>query len=179
MGHDKAQLRVRGATENLAERTSRLLLAVAERCVEVGPGYSGREAVAESPPGAGPLVAVSRGWEELRGSGYDRPVLVEATDLPALDVRTLSWLAAHPLPGSVVPYVGGFAQPLCARWSGTDLEIAARLAAEGHRSLRRLLECSQPTLVDPEEPGGPGRQAFADADTPAEAQALGLALPRS
>ena len=175
MGWDKARLRHVGGDETLARRTARLLAEVAGPCVEVGPGYSGLPAVEESPPGAGPLAAVARGWEVLAATG--RPVLVVATDLPALGAGTLRWLADHPASTSVVPVVAGRAQPLCARWCAGDLDRAVALVAEGHRALRDLLSAAQPTWVDPGGAGGPGDAPFGDADTPAQAHLHGLSLP--
>ena len=59
MGTDKARLVVNG--ETLAARSARVLTAVCDPVVEVGPGVSGLPAVLEEPPGAGPLVALLAG----------------------------------------------------------------------------------------------------------------------
>src|SRR5579872_5975186 len=86
MGRDKASITVGGDT--LAGRTGRLLRRVADPCVEVGPGVSGLPAVREDPPGAGPLVAVSAGWDAL-GDGAFSGALVVAADLPFVSERLL------------------------------------------------------------------------------------------
>jgi molybdopterin-guanine dinucleotide biosynthesis protein A len=176
MGSDKARLQPEGGTETLAQRTGRMLCEVAAPCVEVGPGHSGLPAVAESPPGQGPLAAVARGWELLARSAPGA-VLVVATDLPALTTGTLRWLACYGAPGSVVPLVDGRPQPLCARWASVDLDRAVVLVAEGRRALRDLLAAATPLLVDPCVAEGPGDGPFADADTPAAARHLGVRLP--
>ena len=175
MGSDKALLRPAGDDETLARRSARLLAEVADPCVEVGPGCSGLPAVEESPRRSGPLAAVARGWEVVAAAR--RPVLVVATDLPALDSATLWWLARYRARTSVVPLVAGRPQPLCARWCGADLDLAVILVAAGSRALRDLLGATKPTLVDPAGPGGPGEAAFGDADTPAQASLHGLRLP--
>jgi molybdopterin-guanine dinucleotide biosynthesis protein A len=172
MGSDKATLRLRGSVETLARRTARLLAGLAEPCVEVGPGHSGLASVREVPPGGGPLAALAQGWTALQACDAGGPVLVVATDLPALDIETLRWLAARPEAGSVVPVVDGRPQPLCARWSASDLGAAQALVAEGQRSMRALVERCAPALVEAE-----GNGPFADADTPGAARQLGLVLP--
>jgi FdhD protein len=197
MGEDKATMRRANGT-SLAVHVGRLLATVAEPCREVGPGASGLLAVMEEPPGRGPLLAVLAGaralvdhapggWDRARGSaeqpaGGGSPlqparVLVVATDLPQLDLATLAWLRDHPASGSVVPVVAGHPQPLCARWDLQDLLHAADLVAAGERSLRALVASVTPQLADPSDPGGPGTAPFADADTPADADRLGLRPP--
>lgn len=173
MGADKATLLVEGVPS--ARRIALLLSRVAHPVVEVGPGVSGLLSVREQPVGAGPLVAVACGGRALRQLGHRGPALVLACDLPLLDGALLGYLAGHQGQGSVLPEVGGRAQPLCARWSPADLAAAAALAAAGERALRAL-----PWDLATHRPG-PGDlppdvrlEAFADVDQPADLHRLGL-----
>jgi molybdopterin synthase catalytic subunit len=193
MGRDKAGIEVGGVPQ--ARRVAALLTDVATAAVEVGPGYTDLPVALEDPPGSGPLGAVVAGWRELvRRTGEKRPVLVLACDLPALDARLLAWragagvgAAAAAAPRdptsaqnrSVVPVVDGRPQPLCARWSVSDLERAAAQLAAGERSLRQVFG-PDAFLAGPAEwsvAAAPG--AFADVDTPVELARLGIAPPPS
>ena len=173
MGTDKASLDVGG--RRLAELVGERLGAVVAPALEVGPGRSGLPSIAEEPPGEGPLVALVAGWRALVGLGHNGPVLVVACDLPLVTVEVLRLLAVWPGPGSVVPVVGGARQPLCARWARADLERAAAGAAGGARSLqgffgpdvRFLDEATWGAVAPP--------SVFADVDTPADLERLGLA----
>jgi molybdopterin-guanine dinucleotide biosynthesis protein A len=173
MGSDKATLRLVEGGATLAQRTAGLLASVAHPCVEVGRGHSGLPAVREVPEGTGPLAGVARGWEALTASGFRGLVLVVATDLPALDLTTLQWLVAQPGAQSVVPVVDGHPQPLCARWSGADLDESVALVGQGHRAMHQLMERCRPVLLTSGRPG-----PFCDADTPGQARRLGVALPQ-
>src|SRR5690606_28313247 len=150
-GTPKADVRIAG--ERLADRTARLLGAVADPVLEVGPGWSSLPAIVEDPPGAGPLAAVVAGAAALVAAGAgDRPVLVVAVDLPALDPALLRWLAGLDADAeAVVPRVDGRAQPLCARYSASALARAGGLVAAGERSMRALLEVLALRWVDAPE----------------------------
>lgn len=176
LGVDKAELRRDG--ERLADRGARLLATVCHPALEVGPGCSRLPAVREDPPGAGPLAAVVAGAAALRDRHVDQPVLVLAVDLPFVDVALLRWLADHPASGAVVPEVDGIAQPLCARYTTADLDVAARLRGEGRSALRDLLTAVPVTYVDETAWAAvaPPR-AFADVDTPDAVARAGLAAP--
>jgi molybdopterin-guanine dinucleotide biosynthesis protein A len=87
-------------------------------------------------------------------------------------VEALWWLARHPSQGSIVPNIGGRAQPLCARYQAKDLRVAAQLVAAGRRSLRDLLDAIRPELGAPPHPA-----ALKDVDTPQEWSELLVALP--
>jgi molybdopterin-guanine dinucleotide biosynthesis protein A len=175
MGRDKATIRVASGggshadpVTTLAERTARLLDVATEPALEVGPGYTHLRKVSESAPDNGPLSALVAGAAELRRLGWNRPVLVVATDLPRLSADMLGWLGTHEPGRSVVPLSDGRPQPLCARYEPGDLAVAARLVAEGRRSMTALLEATDPLLV-PE--GTWGRFAgdlrcLDDVDTP-------------
>ncbi|MGH9055403.1 MAG: molybdenum cofactor guanylyltransferase [Acidimicrobiales bacterium] len=176
MGVDKAALVLPGGRETLAERTGRLLESAAAPALEVGPGRSRLDAIADEPPGQGPLAATACGVRELRRLGWSGPVMVVATDLPGLTAVFLRWLADHPSDRSVVPLAGGRPQPLCARYRAEDLATAEDLVAGAKRAMSDLLARIDPLLVDPGEwcsvegihPPAGVDGLLADADTPAD-----------
>jgi molybdopterin-guanine dinucleotide biosynthesis protein A len=173
MGRDKATIQVAGQT--LAERTAALLTQVASPAIEVGPGHTTLPRALD--PGEGPLVAVVAGWRILTSAGWDGGVLVVATDLPALTVEMLGWLADRPGAGSVVPLDDGRAQPLCARYGDADLHVAAELVGAGHRAMGDLLARIDAARPDTGEwTAAAGRpDALIDADTPED---LAWIVPR-
>ncbi|GEM_PF-157390 len=173
MGFDKASMEVDGVP--CAVRVGNLLRHVVSYALEIGPGISGLPSVQEETPGCGPLVAICKGVEVLRAAGIACPTLVVACDLPLLSEIVLRTLAQWPGTNSVVPVVEGHPQPLCARWSMTDLCAALMLTKAGARSMRSLLERPEVELVDELRwPGELDRRALADVDTPADLERLGL-----
>ncbi|MGH2675449.1 MAG: hypothetical protein ACRDH1_08580 [Actinomycetota bacterium] len=62
--------------------------------------------------------------------------------MPLVEPTLLRFLAGFPGHGSAVPFVGGRAQPLCARYSPDSLGVAERLVEAGERSMRALLEAA-------------------------------------
>jgi molybdopterin-guanine dinucleotide biosynthesis protein A len=175
-GADKATLLVDG--ERLADRSLRILGAVADPVIEVGPGLTGASAVREEPAGSGPLAAIAAGGETIRATGSPH-VLVLAVDLPAIDVPTLAWLAQHPAPTSVVPVVGGRRQSLCARYDAAALVLATELVASGERSMHALLDAIDVHDADEAEWAAiADARAFADVDTREDAAELGVDPPR-
>jgi molybdopterin-guanine dinucleotide biosynthesis protein A len=173
MGSDKALMEIEGAPA--AGRVRRVLEAVARPVVEVGPGVTGAPAVREEPAGSGPLVGLAAGGRALRELGHLGPALVLACDLPLINSATLLMLARWPGSSTVVPVIGGRPQGLCARWSARDLAAADRLAQEGERSVRALLERSDVTLLSPELwPPGVDASNLADADFPEDLDRLGV-----
>lgn len=176
-GAPKAEVRVDG--ERLADRTARLLEAVASPVLEVGPGRSPLDVVADDEPGAGPLAAVATGGAALvaRGAGA-HPVVVAAVDLPFLDVALLRWLSTADPADAVVPRVAGQPQPLCARYSPTALVHATGLVRAGARSMRALLRDLEVRWVDePEWAAVTTARCFVDVDTPDDARREGLEVP--
>ena len=173
MGRDKAALLVSGVT--LAVRTARLLVPNVTRAVEVGGGESGLPSVWEDPPGGGPLAAIVAGRRHLLELGLDggAACLVVACDLPRLTNDVVQRLAAWPGDGSVLPVIDGRAQPLCARWSAVDLDLAASTYGEGERSLRGLPDRSSAAML--EEASWVDPTALRDADTPEDLARLGVA----
>jgi len=178
MGTDKALLRSELGVP-WAESVGRLLVEVADPVIEVGPGWSGLPSVLEELRGEGPLVAVAAGAAALAAQGWSGPALVLSCDLPRLKSAVVRWLAGWPGHGGVVPVVGGRPQPLCARWSAADLAAAGSRVAEGERSLRGLPGSAPCSFVGPSEwTLVADADAFADADTPAEAAQAGVLLAR-
>lgn len=176
MHRDKASIEVEG--EPMARRLARLLAAVTESAVEVGPGHSGLPCVLEDPAGSGPLAAVVAGWRELgRRSGEKRAALVLASDLPDVSPALLELLSSQPGDASAVPVRDGRLQPLCARWSVADLERAEAQLAAGERSLRQVFGPAAMLLdEDAWGPVVPG-SSLDDVDTPADVARRALAPP--
>lgn len=176
MGADKAELRRAG--ERLADRAARVLLTACDPVLEVGPGRTSLPTVPESSPGEGPLMALTAGSDALRARGSMGAVLLLAVDLPMVEAPLLRWVAGQPGEGTVIPVAGGEPQPCCGRYGPDALAAAGELAASGERSLRALLRTVSVHFVDELEWGAvapPG--ALDDADTPADAERLGLDLP--
>jgi molybdenum cofactor guanylyltransferase len=175
MGRDKATIEIDGVT--LAGRTAALLAGATTLSLEVGPGVSGLASVREDPPGEGPLAAILAGRDALvaRGLSPDSACIVVSCDLPTLTASVLRQLSLTPGDRSVLPVIDGTAQPLCARWSAEDLDAAALAFAGGERSLRRLPERSNATLLD-ESAWGVETSNLRDADTPEDLASIGIIL---
>jgi len=170
MGSDKAGLVVNG--ESLAVRSARVLSAVCDPVIEVGPSVSGLPAVLEDPPGAGPLVALLAGVGAL---GNPRTVVLLACDLPFIEPAFLNLLRAWPGTGTVIPVVNDRYQYACARYGASALD-AARLALQsGDASLRALAGPDSEYLTEAEWGDVASAGAFADVDTPDDLRRLGLA----
>jgi molybdopterin-guanine dinucleotide biosynthesis protein A len=174
MGVDKATILVEG--ERLVDRAARLLGEVCRPAVEVGRGYTELEPAAEEMPGSGPLAALAAGGAALRQRGHDGPAIVLATDLPRLTARFLRFLASFPGDGSVVPFVAGDPQPVCARYSAAALRLAAEAVEEGERSIRAFLprvpdlQWAGPRMWGDVADDG----VLADVDTPEDLRRLGI-----
>jgi molybdenum cofactor guanylyltransferase len=175
MGVDKAALVVGG--ERLVDRAARVLGAVCLPMIEVGRGYAGLETVLEEPPGTGPLAALAAGGRALRRRGHAGPAVALAIDLPLVTAEFLRFLSTFPGDGSVVPFVGGEPQPVCARYSGEALLLAEEVVRGGERSIRAFL----PRLPDLQWAGPrmwghvADERTLADVDTPDDLRKLGLA----
>ena len=170
MGTDKARIVVNG--ETLAARAARVLSAVCDPVIEVGPSVSGLPAVQEDPPGVGPLVALLAGVGAL---GNPRRVLLLACDLPFVEAPLLRLLVEWPGTGTVIPVVGDRAQFACARYGADALDAAREALRAGELSLRAMVgpDCA---YLSVEEWGDVATErAFADVDTPDDLQRLGLA----
>jgi molybdenum cofactor guanylyltransferase len=175
MGVDKAALVVGG--ERLADRAARVLGAVCLPVIEVGRGYAGLETVLEEPPGSGPLAALAAGGSALRRRAHAGPAVALAVDLPFVTAEFLQFLSTFPGDATVVPFVGGEPQPVCARYSGEALLLAEEAVRGGERSIRAFL----PRLPDLQWAGPrmwghvADERTLADVDTPDDLRKLGLA----
>jgi molybdenum cofactor guanylyltransferase len=183
LGFDKATVRI--GAETLAARAARVLGAVCEPVVEVGPGHSGLPAVRENPPGSGPLAALVAGAGAMqdrslgdRSLGEQMAVVLLGCDLVRVESPMLELLAAWDGAPTAVPLVGGEPQLVCARYGPDAIGVARELLAAGERSLRALLAAVDADLVAEEHwRVVAGRDAFADLDTPEDLARLGLHPP--
>jgi molybdopterin-guanine dinucleotide biosynthesis protein A len=177
MGVDKALIEIAG--ERLADRSARVLGAVCSPVLEVGPGHTPLQAVREDPPGQGPLVAMAAGGRALRRIGHQGPAIVLAVDMPLVTEGLLRFLATWPGETTVVPFVGGEPQPVCARYSGEALVLADEAVEDGERSIRAFLRAVADTQWAGPRMWGhlADERAFSDVDTPEDLRRLGLAAP--
>ncbi len=174
MGTPKAELLLHG--EALAARAARVLGAVCEPVVEVGPGYTGLAHVVEDPPGGGPVAALVAGWDALGGP---EAVLLLACDLPFPDAALLLLLATTPGASTVVPVAGGRPQPTCARYGRAAVEAARAGLAAGRASFRDLLGATEVELLGEDRwRAVAGPDALVDVDTPERAARFGIEPPR-
>lgn len=165
MGRDKAELVVAG--ERLADHAARVLTAVCEPVLEIGPGHSELEAVDDDEPRAGPLAALVTGAGALRARGYEGLVLLLGVDLPFVDQHLLELLVRHPAPGTVVPMAGGMRQSCCARYAPGALATAAALVEHGERAMHALLSAVPVVeITEAEWRAVAPADALADLDTP-------------
>jgi molybdopterin-guanine dinucleotide biosynthesis protein A len=176
LGVDKASLVVGG--ETLARRAGGLLAAVCAPVLEVGLGASALPSVREEPPGGGPLAAIAAAGAALRACGHHGAAVVLAVDLPRVERPLLEFLRDRPGEPTAVPVVDGRFQLVCARYGGDALLAAESLLVAGVRSLHELLDVVEHAAIDAAEWGRfAGTNAFADVDTPEDAERLGIALP--
>jgi len=169
MGVDKTRLVVNG--ETLAARSARVLAAVCDPVVEVGPGVSGLPAVQEDPAGAGPLVALLAGVGAL---GAPRSVVLLACDLPHVSTELLRLLVEWPGSGTVIPVVEGRFQYACARYGPAAFDEARAALRSGDTSLRAIAgaDCEYVSEAGWQSVASP--LTFADVDTPEDLRRLGL-----
>ena len=165
MGRDKAELVVAG--ERLADRAARVLTAVCDPVLEVGPGRSPLEAAVDDEPRAGPLAALVTGADALRARGYDGAVVLLGVDLPFVDAPLLGLVANHAAAETVVPVAGGMRQSCCARYAPAALGVAAELVERGERALHALLSTVPVVEISEVEWRSVApADALADLDTP-------------
>ena len=173
MGRDKAALVVAG--ERLADHAARELTGACEPVLEIGPGRSELEAVADDEPRAGPLAALVTGAGALRTRGYEGAVLLLAVDLPFIDARLLQLLVDHPAAETVVPMAGGMRQSCCARYAPAALATAGELVEQGERAMHALLSAVPVVeITEPEWRAVAPAEALADLDTPEDLARHGL-----
>jgi molybdopterin-guanine dinucleotide biosynthesis protein A len=172
LGFDKTTVQIGG--ETLARRAARVLGSVCAPVIEVGSGRSGLPVVREDPPGSGPLAALVAGATVLGGDS----VLLLACDLVAVEAPLLRLLAGWPGAPTVVPRVAGRDQLVCARYGADAIAAAPGLLAAGERSLRALVAAVAADVLTERHWGGIATvDAFADLDTPADLERLGLRAP--
>jgi molybdopterin-guanine dinucleotide biosynthesis protein A len=169
MGTDKARLVVDG--ETLAARSARVLSAVCDPVIEVGPGASGLPAIEEEPRGSGPLVALLAGVGAL---GNPRAVVLLACDLPFVEPALLRMLVEYPGWGTVIPVVDGRFQYACARYGPAAFAVAERYLVAGESSLRVIAGADCSYLNESEWGAVVTARVFADVDSPADLEQLGL-----
>ena len=127
----------------LAPRVGELVIALA------GPGplaEHGLRAVFDVVADAGPLAGMAAG---LRASA--RPwLLVVAGDMPSIAGGVLDLLRAHATPevDAVVPWVGGFPEPLLALYGRDAAPAIERRLAAGQRSVQGALGDLRVARVD-------------------------------
>jgi molybdopterin-guanine dinucleotide biosynthesis protein A len=98
-------------------------------------------------------------------------------DMPSLSSAGIALLAARRAGAlAVVPSWNGRLEPLHALWARAALPALERALAEGDLSLQRLATLVEAVIVDPVDWRGvdPGGRAFDNANTPEEADRLGL-----
>jgi molybdopterin-guanine dinucleotide biosynthesis protein A len=175
-GAAKGLLRLEGrpVVERSLELFGRLLGASLLVVNDPGP-YASLQArmVADLLPGRGPpgglhaaLMAASTPW-----------VFAAGCDMPFLCGEGIGLLAARRAGAlAVVPRWDGHLQPLHALWSRQALPVLERALAEEDLSMRRLAGLLGAVVVEAEawREVDPAGRAFLNANTPAEAEALGL-----
>jgi molybdenum cofactor guanylyltransferase len=170
MGVAKATLEIDGVS--LARHAARLLGDVCDPVLEVGPGYTTLPTVSERHAGRGPLVALVAGAD---AAPVGTPLLLLACDLPFVTRELLHRLVSFPGDGTVVPVDrAGELQPVCARYSVDAVARARELVGAGERSLRRLLDEGELTVLETDDD-----RSLVDVDTPEEAARWGIQRPGS
>jgi len=178
MGVDKATIRI--GSETLATRAARVLAAVCDPVLEVGPGWSGLRAVADEPRGQGPRAALATAVSVL---GATTPILLFGVDLPRVEVDLLELVAGWPGPESAVPMHAGIPQLCCARYGPAALALLAEpgpepgpeAEPEARRSLRSLLtHTGYSPIAEADWQRVASADALDDVDTPQDLARLGL-----
>jgi molybdenum cofactor guanylyltransferase len=169
MGNDKARIVWRG--ETLAARAARVLAAVCDPVLEVGPGLTDLPSVREDPPGAGPLAALVAAADALETAG---PVVLLACDMPFVEEPVLRLLADHAGAATVIPVAAGRLQLACARYGPNAIARARDALARGETALRAAVDADHEELAEEQWVVVGGPDAFADLDTPGDLDRLGL-----
>lgn len=172
IGVDKALIEVGG--RRLVDLAAEKLQAATAEAVEVGPGYSALRSVREEPPGSGPLAGFAAGAAALAGAGCDLPILLLAVDMPLVGEALLALLASQAdQAAAVIPVAGARVQPLCAVYPAAAGRVARELLAQGHGSMRALLDAIPLRSLDEDAwRGVAAAEDFSDIDTPAALHAI-------
>lgn len=148
-----------------------------DRPVEAIPGLGGVPVIVEPDEPRHPLLGVLKALRHAGG----RPVIVVGCDLPLLPPAFLRWLAEHP-GGTVVPRVGGYLQPLAARY-GPGAAVAVKRGVELGSSVTGVVTGLGPAVVEAPElcRFGEPEKIFTNVNTPEDLSAVEglLAEPRS
>ena len=108
-------------------------------------------------------------------------VFTAACDMPFLAPGPIAWLAARREGVRAVGVVWrGRLEPLHVFWARSALPIVDRMLREGDPSMWTVATAVGARFVSEEEwrQVDPEGRAFADANTPEEAESLGLEIPR-
>ena len=150
----------------LVERVANAVHEAGIHAFEIGPGYTSLPRI-EGTERRNPLTAVGAGWQGIATLLGRKPasMLVVSGDLGNIDSATLSFLARFPGAASVVPFDGSY-QPLCARWSRSALETAAKLGNdERAHAVRAALDGGHITWRDRRWTADGILSPFFDVDT--------------
>jgi len=149
MGQDKAEVMLAGesllhrAIFGMQQQFEQLLISVREpREHLLFPQLCDRG------EGGGPMMGISTALERVNTPW----VFVMACDMPFVSAALLSAMAERR--GNqqvVVPVVDGMVQPLAAFYSKSCLPLMRQQIISGDRSLKRLIEKADATLIDGEE----------------------------
>jgi molybdopterin-guanine dinucleotide biosynthesis protein A len=171
MGFDKARLRI--GDETLAARAARVLTAVCDPVVEVGPGVTDLPLTHEEPLGAGPLAALVAG---ARAVGT-LPLILLACDMPFVEAPLVRLLADWPGAGTVVPVADGRFQYACARYGAGSIDEAVAVLRTGPGGLKHATDTTVTYLHHEWRAVAPAH-AFSDLDTPEDLERFGLGTHR-
>jgi molybdopterin-guanine dinucleotide biosynthesis protein A len=130
--------------------------------------------VREDPPGSGPLAALVAGAAAVPSGS----VILLGCDHVQVEPALVRLLAEWDGAPTVVPRVAGRDQLVCARYGPDAIAAARTLLAAGERSLRAVLESVRADVLTEAEWGAAASaESFADVDTPADLERLGLRAP--
>lgn len=143
------------------------VVAVLADPVDAGPWRErGVETVTDAVAGAGPMAGVAAGL----GAAAPGGVVCVAGDLPFLSPALLGALRdGDPDAEAVVPRVGGYPEPLCARYGAGCLSALRARLASGRLALHALLEETVRTVWlegDALAALDPGARSFLNVNTP-------------
>lgn len=168
MGADKATTVVDGV--RLADRAARVLAAVCDPVIEVGPGVTSLRACREEPPGGGPVAAVLAGRAAL-GESAEPEIVVLGCDLPGVDAAIVQLIADWPGAPTAVPVEAGRLQLVCARYGADALDAARAAVGDATRapSLHSLIDAvAFDTIEEAAWRAVSPTATFADIDTRAD-----------
>lgn len=139
-----------------------------DRPVDRIPGLGDVKVVIEPALPRHPLLGVLKALRHADG----RPVVVLGCDMPLLPPELLRWLAAQP-GGTVVPRVGGYLQPLAARY-GSDAVAAVKRGVELDASVTGVISGLDAAVIEEASLsrfGNPER-IFTNVNTPDDLAAI-------